>query len=472
MKTPSAQSNLTLSGGEAPLYQQIFNTLQNAILKGQQAAGSRLPSSRELAARLGVSRQSVSLAYEQLVAEGYAHGIHGSGTFVCDDLPETMKLPGKASTPARPPQKSKQLPVFTSGIPALDQFPKEIWIKLYTKHLRNDSNALSYFGHDQGYWPLRQAIAGYLNTHRGMNCDADQVLVLSGSQQGIELTSRCLLSEGDHAWIEDPSYSGTQRALKYCGIQACPIPVDHEGFQVETAIQTAPDAKLAIVTPSNQYPLGHTLSIARRLQLIQWANRSKRWILEDDYDSEFRYRGKPIQAMHSLDPEQRILYLGTFSKVMFTDLRIGYLVVPRNLIKTFTQARDTTTGNPPIALQATLANFINEGHFDRHIRRTRKLCQKRRDALVNSLAKHCSPFLETQSCDGGMHLVTYLKDQSLSDTALSQRALKSNLGLFPLSTLTATKNPRKGFILGFAAHSERTIQANIIKLAKLLSRPK
>jgi len=355
-----------------------------------------------------------------------------------------------------------------SGSPDLALFPREEWIRIYNRFVRRSQYSFLHYGHGAGYKPLRNAIAAHLNSFRGIDCDSDQIVILSGSQQGLDLCAQTLCKSGDSAIIENPSYSGIRNVLTQRGIRTVPINVDEHGLDVRQAIRTASNARMAIVTPSHQFPIGTTLSVSRRLELIRWAVESNAWILEDDYDSEYRYAGQPIQAMRGIDTTGKVIYLGTFSKSLFPDIRIGYLALPSELVETFTQARSTHSGAPPIALQATLATFIETGRFHKHLRRTRKVYQGRRDFLVDQIEKHCGETLEIGPKDSGMHLTVFLKTAQ-SDQSISEAAANLGYHFPPLSHYTSTPLKRGGFVIGFSSYSNQQIETAIRALSKTIN---
>ena len=397
---------------QVPLYQQLSDELRQAVLTGRLSAGVRLPSTRTLATDMELSRNTVMIAFEQLLAEGYLEGKIGSGTFVASKLPDDMmrarapekrpRLIGRSSTQLskrgatllathfKPP--APWMPVaprpFRTGLPALDAVPIEIWIRLMARRLKQNTIELLSYGDPAGYRPLREAIADYVKAARGVRCDADQVIVVSGSQQGLDLAARLLLDPGDSAWIEDPGYRGARGALIGAGAKLIPVPVDAEGLDVDAGRARGPEARLLYVTPSHQYPLGVTMSLARRLALLEWASQSGAWILEDDYASQYRYSGRPLACLQGLDTRARVIYVGTFSKVLFPSLRLGYLVVPPDLVKAFVAARALADWHSPLVEQAALADFIVEGHFERHVRRMRRLYAERQGFLVEAAARH------------------------------------------------------------------------------------
>ncbi|HEY4387914.1 MAG TPA: PLP-dependent aminotransferase family protein, partial [Ktedonobacteraceae bacterium] len=379
-----------------PLFRQIYSRLREAILSGYLEGGTRLPPTRELAEELEISRNTVVNAFEQLIAEGYLESKIGAGTYVTHVLPENIfktairtrdaadeaastgvtisrwgaSLKAKSVTPIRYAQHPR---AFQPGVPAIDAFPFELWAKLTARCWRYPARELLSYSDPCGYQPLRETIAGYLKASRGVKCEPEQVIITAGSQQALDLTARVLLDPGDAMWMEDPGYLGARHVFAGLGARLIPLEVDKDGLNVEAGIRSAPDVRMVYVTPSHQYPLGVTMSLTRRLALLDWATRTGAWVLEDDYDSEYRYGGRPLAALQGLDNTGKVIYMGSFSKVLLPALRLGYLVVPPTLVDIFVQARSIADRHSPQLDQVALAAFINEGHFARHIRRMKQL---------------------------------------------------------------------------------------------------
>jgi len=497
---PLAAAALDSQSG-LPLYRQLYDSLRRGILDGRLRPGARLPSTRELASVLSVSRNTVMNAFEQLLAEGYLEGHVGSGTFVTRSLPEDTlhARRGAAAVAARGPQGRRQAAAtaatapsalsrrgeglarvqassagawgaarpFRPGTPALDEFPFEVWGRLAARHWRQPPAELLGYGDPAGHLPLREAIATYLGTARAVRCEPAQVIVTAGAQQALDLAARLLIDPGDHVWIEDPGYLGARAALSGAGARLVPVPVDEEGLDVSAGAARAPRARLVYVSPSHQYPLGVTMSLARRLQLLEWAERAGAWVLEDDYDSEYRYAGRPLAAMQGLDRGGRVIYLGTFSKVLFPALRLGYVVVPEGLAAAFANARGVLSRFSPSVDQAVLAEFIEEGHFARHIRRTRSLYAARQAALVEAVRRELDGLLEVAPDEAGIHLVGWLKEGS-DDRAASQAAARLGVDAQPLSAFTLEHKRRPGLLLGYAGYDERRLRDAARRLAAAL----
>lgn len=471
---------------ETPLYQQLYEHLRQEILSGGLKRGTKLPSTRALAEELGVSRNTILNAYDQLLAEGYLESVEGSGTFVSRVLPELFLVAPAVNKPDQPesrqPRLSKNtqqvmaaprmprptldqrgqiLRAFRAGTPALDQFPFEIWSRLLGRHTRYLNASAMRYQDDAGYRPLREAIAHHVTLSRQVRCTPDQVIIVAGSQGALDLAARVLLNPDDAVWVEDPGYLGARGALQAVGAHIIPVPVDDDGLMVETGIERAPDARLVYLTPSHQFPLGVTLSLARRLALLDWAKRASAYILEDDYDSEYRYSGRPLASLQGLDDGERVLYIGTFSKVLFPALRLGYIIVPPSLVEAFWAMRAFIDIHPPILEQMALADFIAEGHFVRHLRRMRTLYAERRALLLDALKN--LP-LEVSGAAAGMHFVGWLPD-GLEDLAVSEKAAAHQVHAMPVSYFRIKPGGRQGLIFGYASVDEREIQRGAPRLA-------
>jgi GntR family transcriptional regulator/MocR family aminotransferase len=487
-KHVAALPNLRLETESAlALHRQLYEGIRLAILNGQLTANTRLPSSRALAHELGISRNTVLDAYSQLLAEGYLESRAGSGTYIAHALPDpVIQLPARTSAAPAPPQRSPSrrgqilidTPVsssrdtgrpraFRPGLPAFDTFPFDIWARLMARRWRQPPAELLSYGDAAGYMPLRTALAEYLVAARGVRCTPEQVIIVAGSQQGIDLAARVLLDQGDQAWVEDPGYVGARGALMSAGITLVPIAVDQEGLSVSQAIARCPAARAAYITPSHQYPLGVTMSLSRRLALLEWARRAGAWILEDDYDSEYRYSGRPLPALQGLDADNRTVYLGTLSKTLFPSLRLGYLVVPPDLVAAFSAAKALADRHAPSVEQAVLADFILEGHFARHVRRTRVLYAERQAAFLAAAAHELGGLLEIAPAEAGMHLVGHLP-AALDDTVASRVAAAHGVDAPALSGYALGPERYSGLVLGYAAFSHSEIAHGVRQLARAL----
>ena len=471
-----------------PLYTQLYNGLREEILGGRIGAGDRLPSTRDLASGLGISRNTVMNAYAQLQAEGYLESRVGSGTRVSSSLPDDLlqvRLRGAEGGEPSPGRRLSQRSTllygapptvsdyqdrpraFQPGLPALEEFPSRVWKSLHNKVWRRPPRELLGYGDPAGYRPLRTAISDHLRATRAVRCSWEQVVVVSGSQQALDLSARLLLDPGDAAWVENPGYPGVRAALAGSGARLVPVPVDEEGLDVAAGEAACRRARLACVTPSHQYPLGTTMSLSRRLDLLDWARRSEAWILEDDYDSEYRYSGRPFESLQGLDTEERVVYVGTFSKVLFPALRLGYLVVPQDLVDAFTAARELSDLHSPSVEQAILADFIADGHFGRHVRRMRNLYAGRQETLVESAFRDLAGTLEVRPAESGLHLVGRLPKDA-DDRAASRLAAGHGIEAIPLSWYADGTPKHKGLMLGYAAVSESEIRGGTRSLATAL----
>lgn len=487
---------------EQSLYQQLYDGLRQAILRGQLRAGARLPSTRELSTVLGVSRNTTMATFEQLVAEGYLESRVGDGTYVSAALPDELALVNRRVQPTNTLQQALAgefsqrhrritaapmggasddfLPrAFRTGIPALDMFPTKVWARLTAQRWRTAGPELLTYGDACGYWPLRQAIAEYLGAARGVRCTAEQVLITAGSQHALDLVAQVLLDPGAPVWIEDPGYRGARAALLGVGAHLMPIPVDAEGLCVDIGAAQQPTARLIYVTPSHQYPTGATMSVTRRLTLLAWARQHNAWILEDDYDSEYRYRGRPLAALQGLDgadgsalragasSDSRVLYSGTFSKVLFPGLRLGYLVTPPALTAAFSDALFLAHRYLPVFDQAVLADFILDGHFARHIRRMRTLYAERQQVLVTALQQQLSAYLTVGYAEAGLHLVAWC-NQGLNDEQIAAAAWQQGVEVAPISAYVMGAPIRSGLVLGYGMLKPDEICTGVQKLARVL----
>jgi len=479
---------IALEGG-GPIYQQLAEWFRRAIAEGRLQPGQRVPSTRALAGELGVSRLPVLGAYEQLHAEGYLESFTGAGTCVAAAIPHEgpaasarrpLRTPAASASPAprriaarvaamaAPPQTwLESQGAFRVGVPALDHFPHGVWSRLLSRHARHLGSDTLAYGDTLGHLPLREAIAGYLATVRAVHADAGQILVTSGAQHGLQICAHALLDPGDRAWVEEPGYPGAHQALGTVGALPVLVPVDAEGLDVAAGIRRAPGARLAYVTPSHQFPLGATLSAARRIELLQWAARTGGWIVEDDYDSEYRYGSRPIAALQGLDADARVIYVGTFSKVLFPALRLGYLVVPNDLLPAFRAARDALDTCSPMLPQRALHDFIREGHFARHIRRMRVLYAARRAALQAAIRRHLPDVLQVVGAEAGMQLAALLPPE-VDDLALSRRAAQAGVSVRPLSPCYRGEAKRSGLILGYGSVDEHAIEEGVRRLRRCL----
>jgi GntR family transcriptional regulator/MocR family aminotransferase len=477
-----------------PLYQQLYTHLRSAILSGELKGGVKLPSTRALADELSVSRNTVLNAYGQLLAEGYLESVEGSGTFVARVLPdlllttphhkvrvdtrrtesrqpqfsENAKLQLAAPQMATPSpslgKEGRQRP-FRSGLPALDVFPYELWSRLTIRQARRMPSRAFTYQDAAGSRPLREAIAAHITVARRVHCIPDQIIIVSGSQGGLDLATRMLVNADDPVWLEDPGYLGARGAFLGAGARIIPVPVDDEGLIVDVGITRAPDARLVYLTPSHQFPLGVTMSLTRRLALLDWAKRANAYILEDDYDSEYRFSGRPLAALQGLDDADRVIYIGTFSKVLFPALRVGYLVLPPPLVEPFLTVRRLIDIHTPMLEQAVLTDFIAEGHFTRHLRRMRTLYAERRAALLEAVSE--LP-LEIQSPEAGIHCIGWLPEE-LHERDVIRAASARDLDIWTVSRFSIEPLSKQGLILGYGGYSVDEIRDGVRRLAEAIN---
>lgn len=454
--------NLTLDpAGTGPMFLQIADRVRDAIVAGHVSAGAKLPSARALAAQLAVARGTVDAAYALLAGEGAIETKGSSGTIVSG-----APIEPAARTPfmfAAPPL-SRDLPLpFRMGLPALDVFPRKLWSNLTVQAARALQSLDLAAPDPAGSLELRGAVAAYLGVARGIRCSAAEVLITSGFQGALALTRGVLIRPGDPVWIEDPGYFMTRDAMETSGARLVPVRVDQDGLRVSSGIAAAPKARLAVVTPTHQCPTGVALTLPRRQALLAWAANAGSWILEDDYDSEFRYTGRPLPSLKSLDRDHRVLYAGSFSKTLFPALRLGYLVVPAELSASFLRASRLLTLGPPALEQRIVAAFLQKGHFPRHIKRMRSLYAERRAALAAALQGRFGDGCAVQMAAGGMHLIARFPGTG-DDTELARRAAAAGLAPMALSAQAVAHDPGQGLLLSFtniAARDAEDAAANL-----------
>jgi len=464
---------------EAPVYQQIYERIRGAILGGAAPPGSRLPSWNALAAELGVARGTVKAAYEWLAGEGYILAEGAAGTRVNAGLrPEALtrrldeRLPRLSDaaflTPAGSYPWGAAPRLFQVGVPAVDAFPRSAWSRLVARHARKLGPAAMTYPDPAGYPPLREAVVRYLAIARGVVCAPDQVFITAGYTGALDLVTRALLRPRDPVWIEDPCYPRTREALDLAGARLVPVPVDDEGMDVASGIAAEGKARFAVVTPSHQAPLGMALSLPRRLALLAWAQQSGGWIVEDDYYGEFQFRGRPVPALKSLDQADRVIYVGTFSKVLMPSLRLGYIVAPQALAPQLRRIASFLAPSQALLAQMAVADFIAEGHFARHIRRMRRIYRARRAAVVKALEAGFGARWEIGLQESGMHLLARLPPGS-DDAALAARRAVAALGPVALSPWAVKAPCGPGLIMGFANIAERRAGAAVAQLANALN---
>jgi GntR family transcriptional regulator / MocR family aminotransferase len=469
-----------------PLHRQIYDAYRNGVVGRTLRPGQAIPSTRALASELGISRIPVLTAYEQLLAEGYFESRIGAGTFVSSSLPD-QRPPREYASALESHVRSNVRPVarrtsliarveqapwahgwgaFGIGQLAFEYFPFQVWSKLIARHCRMLPVGALHYGDPMGAPDFRETIATYLRTARAVRCEAGQIMVVSGSQQALEISARVLLDDGSPVWVEEPGYRFVRDVLILAGCRLVPVPVDNEGLDVAAGIALCRKARAAYVTPSHQYPLGATMSASRRLQLLDWAENSGSWIIEDDYDSEYRYENMPIASLQGLDRNSRVIYIGTFSKVLFPSLRLGYIVIPQDLVTRFLTVRVALDLSPPQLYQAVLADFIREGHFARHLRRMRLVYGERRRALAEALRDQLDCVQEVMGGGTGLHLTAILKKGKL-DRTISASAARQNLWAAPLSGTYFGEPLSQGFVLGFGSTRVEEIPQAVRKLRAL-----
>ncbi|MDN6888051.1 PLP-dependent aminotransferase family protein [Variovorax sp. CAN2819] len=439
---------------KTPLFRQVYERYRSAIEQGTLRPGDRVASARSLAAELGVARGTIEAAYNQLTGEGYFSSRGQAGTVVSPSLPPhrpaRREQPRRTDKPAPDALKHPgEPPLMQLGIPALDAFPRKLWSRLAARRARAMSAADMFYGDPCGYPPLREAIAAYLLVSRGVSCHASQVLVTGGYRASLALVARTLLKKDERVWIEDPGFPPTQEVLRAAGHRAVPVPVDEDGLVVARGLRKAPQARMAVVTPSHQAPLGVSMTLPRRLQLLDWASKAGAWIVEDDYDGEYRYAGAPLPALKSLDGHDRVLYAGSFSKVLFPGLALGYLVVPESLCSRFEEAARIWSNGSPQSTQAVVADFMREGHFPRHLKKMRLLYARRRAMLVAGLQKAFGDSVHVDLRSGGMHLIARFDGREEDDVTLARRAQQAGLNCQPLSARGVSGSAPQGLLMGF-----------------------
>ncbi|MDX1643453.1 MAG: PLP-dependent aminotransferase family protein [Thermoanaerobaculia bacterium] len=472
---------------ERPLYRQIYDLVRDAILDGRVTRGQRLASTRALAEELGVSRNTVLEAFDQLIAEGYLTSRVGAGTFVAEELPEELLAvtsAGQSREAGSSPAVSSRGEVFRRwsktartradgafavGRPALDRFPWKTWSRLSRRVHREIAPERLDYGDPMGFRPLREALARYLGSVRGLDCTAEQIVVVRGSQQGLDLAARALLDEGDRAWIEDPGYLGARAALEGAGARLVAVPVDGEGLSVAEGRRLGRGARLAYVTPSHQYPLGVTLSLGRRFELLEWARRNDAWLIEDDYDSEYRFAGRPLAPLAALDGGRNVVYIGTLSKALFPALRIGYMVVPRGLVDLFAGLRYTSDRQAGFIEQALVTEFLTGGYFGRHVRRMRTLYRHRQEVLADALGERLPEVIELRLASTGLHAVGELA-RGWDDCEAAERADLAGVNVRPLSAYCLERRMPPALLFGFAGFPDRELVRGVDRLSGALGK--
>jgi GntR family transcriptional regulator / MocR family aminotransferase len=449
------------------LFQQLDRALRKLILNGTLGAGQQLPSTRQLAHDIEVSRITVKNVYEQLIAEGYIYSRSGSGTFVADDLaPDTYRqirrsrkrrrtsgfvLPDQCRHIARSKSSTRQGETrpFRPGVPAMDVFPTRIWSKYWADAITQGTDADFGYGPAGGSPRLKAAIAAHLKDARGVICDPEQVVLTSGSQQAFVLIALTLLNRGDTVWYENPGHIAGRDAMQLMGAKIYPTPIDKEGIDVSFAQENHPKAALIFTTPSHQHPLGNTMSLIRRLALLAYAQENRTWVIEDDYDSEFRFKGQPLPALQAMDNLGSVLYVGTFSKSIYPAIRLGYVIVPHALVDVFCEGQGLLGQGASALTQSVVARFIEEGRLSEHIRKLRNVFRKRRDILMDELLSQCQGVLEPVPTEAGMHLIAWL-NEGVEDTRAHAALLQAGVDSLPVSVYNLLPDQRSGLVLGFS----------------------
>ena len=478
------QLTIPLSSENGPLFRQVYLGLRQAILSGTFRVDGRLPSTRDLADQLGISRSVILQAYDQLLAEGFVAGRGGSGTYVAQDLSSNQSVSSRksislrlssfgsaaAKTAAtldfqgRRPRVHRYDFAFGRSESDIETFPFEMWRRILLRRARKSSVSQLDYGPAAGSVALRGAICAHLRRSRAVVCDASEVIVVNGSQQALDLIVRVLLERGDPVAIENPAYHGTRRILLAAGAQLLPVPVDRDGLD---PTRLPAKARMCFVTPSHQFPTGAILSLARRVALLAWARRRNAIIVEDDYDGEFRYEGQPLESLQGLDTDGRILYVGTFSRTVFPALRVGYLIVPKSLAPVFTAAKWLNDQHSPTLEQETLAEFISSGAYERHLRRVRRRNASRRAALLEAIHQHLGNRVEITGDGAGAHIVLWPRARIPEDFVIAQAA-SQGVGVYGISPYFLKKPPRTGIMLGYARMREAEIREGIRRFGEVL----
>jgi GntR family transcriptional regulator/MocR family aminotransferase len=460
--------------------ERIRERIRGAIASGALAASARLPSARTLAKDFAVSRNTVDAALDQLAAEGYLVRRRGAGSFVAARLPEYDAPPvraraGGARRPSAPrvSERARTLAsypghyaplgsvAFTPSLPPLALFPRKVWNRLLTREARRAGNAYWEYGASNGLKALREAIAAHAAAMRATRCSAEQVIVVTSTQQALDLAARALTDPGAHAWVELPGYQPAQHVLRGAGLEVVPVPVDAQGLNVAAGRALAPRARLAYVTPAHQYPLGYEMSLERRRELLEWAGESDAYVLEDDYDGDYRYEGRPIASLQGTDEGGRVIYVGSFNKILFPGLRVAYAIVPEALVGAFVNAKHAADGHTALLTQGVLAAFIREGHLARHVRRTRTLYDENRRAFLEE-ARVLEAYLEFGPARAGMHVAAHFRDpwaERVSDASVAAHCARAGIEVHALSKYGAVG--RGGLVFGFAGTPRSATRAGL-----------
>jgi GntR family transcriptional regulator / MocR family aminotransferase len=482
---PKAVSSLDLTLNERPahvaLTRWLHEELRRAILDGRLRPGTQLPATRDFARQYGVSRGTAVTAFEQLHAEGYLRSQVGAGTFVDERLPEHAGAGGRAK---RPRAVARRLPAPLTGLtlfhtarpfrchePAIAEFPVDIWARIASRRLRRVS-ASQLAGRDtRGYGPLREALAGYLGASRGVNCSADRIVMVSGVQQALDRLARLLVKRGESVWMEDPGYFGATTAFRNAGARIVPVPVDEHGLSISQGRAACRAAKGAYLTPAHQFPLGVTMPLERRLAVLAWAREAGAFLIEDDYDSEYRFEGRPAPALQGLDKSGSVVLVGSFNKLLFPSLRLGYIVAPPALVDPLLAFRFGTDQHAAGLDQAILCDFIVEGHMGRHIRRMRELYAGRLAALQDGGRKYLDGLLDISRIQAGLYTAGFLRNGMTSRQA-EDRAAALKIETMGIDRFALRRTDVHGLVLGFGAFDESQIRRGLTSLATALERGK
>jgi GntR family transcriptional regulator / MocR family aminotransferase len=484
-RTDTFELAIVFPDSERPAYRRLYEALRSKILEGRLGPGERLPATRDLARQYQLSRGTIVNAFDLLKSEGYLEGSIGSGTYVSSVLPDELLQVAPARSRAadrrpvtRPTQRRtsdyanrvrmfpgfepRPIRAFRPNMPALDLFPASLWAQLAARRFRRASTSLLLGCEPLGYKPLREAVAGYLSASRGVRCSPEQIAIVSGVQEALDLTARILINPGDRVCTENPGYVGAAMVFESLGAKISAMPLDKEGIELRPSGLRG--TRLVYVTPAHQFPLGITMSLTRRLQLLEWARKSGATIFEDDYDSEYRYSGRPTPALQGLDRNGSVLFAGSFSKVLFPSLRLGYLVVPQDLLDRFAAAKSLTTRHAQSTDQAVLCDFITEGHFGRHLRRMRGVYAERLSLLLRLAGERLAGLLDISSVEAGLQTVGWLRPGITGKSAWRAAAAR-DVDVIPLSVYDLSHAAPEGLQLGFAAVDAREMERGVKELA-------
>ncbi|WP_183156600.1 MocR-like pyridoxine biosynthesis transcription factor PdxR [Burkholderia pseudomallei] len=476
-----------------PMYRQLLRLMQQAILSGELTPGTKLPSSRTLATDLAIARNTVLHVYDQLTTEGYVLTTTGSGTYVADTRPDAAAMRAQTGAPAHPSDETRdaqqrahgalsargaqlirhagvsrrQWGAFMPGVPDVSEFPTRTWSRLQARLWKEANPELLTYAPGGGYRPLRRALSDYLRVARSVKCSPDQIIITTGIHQSIDLSVRLLADVGDRAWVEEPCYWGVRSVLQAAGLALAPVPVDQEGLAPRAQDLKRPP-RLVLVTPSHQYPLGMVMSLARRRMLLEYARQHQCWIIEDDYDSEFRYGSRPLASLQGLDDAGRVIYVGSLGKMLFPSLRLGYMVVPEHLVETFRTGLSELYREGQLMQQAVLAEFIMDGYLTSHVRRMRALYGERRQLLIDAIHSRFGDALPVMGDEAGLHLVIGLPN-GCDDRAITQTAFDAGVIVRPLTTYyNHADTAREGLLLGYACVPNERIAPAFDTLAQII----